>query len=327
MRTMSTGCQSMMAPIWICEPSIRGLKSSHSQASAQYIQPINNLTGLVSLSVPPSGLVELVSVMPETGSCDAAIASAARVSYSRDGAAIKPGDVAKDTQLIRYLMRHRHTSPFEMVEFKFRIKMTIAAARQMIRHRTASVNEVSLRYTEASCEFGLPDQFHYGYGVSKQSAGEIVHPNSGALVRDAKDCVEESQATYNMLLANGVPREEARAVLPVAQYTEFIWKCDLHNIMHFLKLRMDHTAQSEIRHVAGAMCQLVEARAPATIAAWRNYILDAVTFSADEQQICNEAGGKIESSHLTRLSLGERGEFITKLKKMGLSGQLHLDRK
>lgn len=282
---------------------------------------LDNRSGLVLIGIPPGGLVELIDVMPQTGSCDARIASSARVSYSRDGAAPKPADAAKDAQLINYLMRHRHTSPFEMVEFMFRIKMTIAAARQMVRHRTASINEVSLRYTEASCEFGLPDEFHYGYGASKQSSGDTVHPISASLVRLAQDAVEDARDTYNSLLTSGVPREEARAVLPVAQYTEFIWKCDLHNIMHFLKLRMDHTAQSEIRHVAGAIYDLVKPRAPATIAAWENHVLNAVTFSAAERQICNE-NPIIGPTHLAGLSPGERVEFASKIKKMGF--EMHL---
>ncbi len=289
--------------------------------------PVDNRSGLVLIGIPPGGLVELIDVMPQTGSCDARIASTARVSYSRDGASPKQADAAKDAQLISYLMRHRHTSPFEMVEFMFRVKMTLAAARQMGRHRTmqwSSINEVSLRYTEASCEFGLPDEFHHGYGASKQSSGETVHPNSAALVRAAQDSLEDARDAYNRLLTAGVPREEARAVLPVAQYTEFICKCDLHNIMHFLKLRMDHTAQSEIRHVAGAMYDLVKPRAPVTIAAWENFVLNAVVFSAVEQQICTEARGKIEPGHLARLSQGERGEFIAKLKKMGLDYQLQV---
>ncbi|MBX3357463.1 MAG: FAD-dependent thymidylate synthase [Phycisphaeraceae bacterium] len=232
------------------------------------------------------GFVALIDAMPrlvpQGQTADAAIVQAARVSYGQG-----TKKVSEDRGLIRYLLRHRHTTPFEMVEFKFHIAMPIFIARQWIRHRTANVNEYSARYSI------LPDRFYRPSleNVRKQSrsnrqGGEekfVVSPEAPAdEVRTAEEFLtflDESEALYQKYLGlteKGVSREMARIALPVSVYTEWYWKCDLHNILRFLSLRMDAHAQSEIREYAGAMAALISPIVPITMEAWRDYELDSV---------------------------------------------------
>lgn len=233
------------------------------------------------------GFVELVDMMPRivpigrTG--DYAVAQAARVSHAND----RIRTLQEDATLIRYLMRHRHTSPFEMVEFKFNVSLPIFVARQWIRHRTASVNEVSARYTELPDNYYIPGEWRR-QGTSNKQGGEepmeydpCFYESSDLSLGASGEGSAEDMALleYHRRLKAGVSRELARTCLPVSTYTRWYWKCDLHNIMHFLALRLDPHAQLEIRDYANAVLSLVEPLVPETIAAFRDYRLESVTLS------------------------------------------------
>lgn len=224
------------------------------------------------------GFVYLVDYMGG----DASIVQAARVSYG-----IGTKTVNEDRGLIRYLMRHQHTTPFEMVEFKFHLKLPIFVARQMIRHRTANVNEYSGRYSVMPDEFYVPPVEH----VTKQSAtnrqggGDAATPNEAAevlgIIEGEQRAVREG---YERMLELDIRRELARVNLGVAQYTEWYWKNDLHNLFRFLMLRMDDHAQYEIRVYAEAMAQIVKAVAPVAWEAFEDYVLKARKFSGLEME-------------------------------------------
>lgn len=259
------------------------------------------------------GFVRLIDVMGN----DAAIVQAARVSY---GSGTK--QVHEDRGLIRYLMRHQHTTPFEMVEFKFHIKLPIFVARQWIRHRTANVNEYSGRYSEMKDEFYLPatDQVRAQSAVNKQ--GRADEPLPPDVVSDIIDTMQESQqrqySEYQRFLGQGLAREIARATLPVSNYTEWYWKIDLHNLFHFLRLRIDPHAQYEIRVYGDAMAALVKNIVPLAWEAFEDYMLNAVKFSAPELKVL---ASLLEAGTLTAEELQQRGlsgrearEFIDKLK-------------
>ncbi len=193
------------------------------------------------------GFVRLVDSMGG----DDAIVQAARVSYGQG-----TSKVSQDRGLIRYLMRHRHTTPFEMVEFKFHCKMPIFVARQWVRHRTANINEYSLRYSEARDEFYMPDPEHIQFqsALNKQGRmGEVPIELKQKVFDSFKEISERSFAIYSELNEAGVARELARSILPVNLYTEWYWKNDLHNLLHFVGLRSDSHAQYEIRVFSDAM--------------------------------------------------------------------------
>lgn len=233
---------------------------------------------MLGLKIPclDRGFVYLVDYMGG----DASIVQAARVSYG-----IGTKTVNEDRGLIRYLMRHQHSTPFEMVEMKFHLKMPIFVARQMIRHRTANVNEYSGRYSIMPDEFYVPDPEHVSLQsqTNRQGGGEAVSPERAA---DVVALIEEEQRTvrdgYEKMLEWDIRRELARVNLGVSQYTEWYWKNDLHNIFHFLKLRLDAHAQYEIRVYAEAMARIVKAVAPIAYQAFEDYTLKAERFSAPE---------------------------------------------
>ena len=212
---------------------------------------------------------------------DDAIVQAARVSYGKG-----TRKVSQDRGLIRYLMRHRHTTPFEMVEFKFHAKMPIFVARQWVRHRTANINEYSLRYSEARDEFYIPDEEHilFQSKLNKQGRSGEVPADLKKKVQDYfRDISDKSYTIYSELNDAGIARELARAVLPVNLYTEWYWKNDLHNILHFLSLRLDPHAQYEIRIYAEAMEEIVKKIAPFAYEAFKDYVVGGMRFSSIEQ--------------------------------------------
>lgn len=223
------------------------------------------------------GFVRLIDVMGD----DDAIVQAARVSY---GAGTKR--VTEDRGLIRYLLRHMHTTPFEMVEFKFHIKLPIFVARQWIRHRTANVNEYSGRYSEMKDEFYVPsiDQIRPQSTTNKQGRSSDAMPREVAERIASRMEATQSQlyAEYQELLGEDLARELARINLPVSNYTEWYWKIDLHNLFHFLRLRIDPHAQYEIRVYGEAMAQLVKDVVPVAWEAFEDYILHAAKFSRNE---------------------------------------------
>lgn len=234
------------------------------------------------LSVLDHGFVRLVDVMGD----DAAIVQAARASYGNGTKTQR-----EDRDLIRYLLRHRHTSPFEMVEIKLHVKLPIFVERQWIRHRTASVNEVSGRYSELPEEFYLPDVASICKQATdnKQGRGEPLTPDEAAHIRSNMNAMGRDEFKhYRFTLNQGVSRELARINLPLSTYTEKYWKVDGHNLFHFLQLRMDHHAQWEIREYAKAVAKIVSDWLPCSWEAFQDYRLGAVTFSAKEMEILRE---------------------------------------
>ncbi len=239
------------------------------------------------------GFVYLVDYMGG----DASIVQSARVSYG-----LGTKTVSEDRGLIRYLMRHQHSTPFEMVELKFHLKMPIFVARQMIRHRTANVNEYSGRYSIMPDEFYVPSAEHVSVqsATNRQGGGEQVDAARAAEVIALIDTEQRMvRDGYEKMLDWDIRRELARVNLGVSQYTEWYWKNDLHNIFHFLKLRLDDHAQYEIRVYAEAMAQIVKAVAPIAWEAFEDYSLHATRFSG------------LEIEALTRLLGGSRDGWPT----------------
>lgn len=268
------------------------------------------------------GFVGLVDYMGD----DRAIVNAARVSYG-DGTKT----VRDDVGLVRYLLRHKHTTPFEMVEFKFHCKMPIFVARQWIRHRTASVNEYSARYSQMSDECYVPE-----VGDIKPQAKDNKQGRSGELsLKDSlevrefiKENNEHCHGNYTILLGDedhggylsqdfeGIARELARMVMPLNSYTEWYWKIDLHNLFRFLHLRMDSHAQYEIRAYANEMYGLIRPLVPIAADAFEDYVLNAITFSIMELNCLSKilAGRSVDELETTSgMSKGEWREFKTKL--------------
>ncbi len=266
------------------------------------------------------GFVRVIDYMGD----DAAVVQAARVSYGRG-----TRRVSEDAGLIRYLMRHRHTTPFEMCEIKFHVKLPIFIARQWIRHRTANVNEYSARYSILDREFYLPAPEHLAAqsASNRQGRGDVLEGEEAARVLDLLR--EDATRTYDHYVAmlneaadgspadpsrQGLARELARMNLTLNTYTQWYWKTDLHNLLHFLSLRADAHAQYEIRAYAEAMLAMVEAWVPQTYAAFRDYRLGAVTFSAGMLAIVKRMlDGEPVDQKASGLSKREWGEMMAAL--------------
>jgi len=235
---------------------------------------MSNIIEPIKTEVHNHGHVILVDFMGG----DQAIVDAARMSYNSP---IRRHD---SEGLIRYLYRHRHTTPFEMVEFKFQLKMPIFVARQWIRHRTASINELSGRYSELPNEYFMFDELSVQSQSNKQGRQDSRTVRSEEFLREIEALAAESFALYyDMVDANDdVAKEQARVVLPLSTYTEFVWKINLHNLLHFLKLRTDSHAQKEIRDYATVIEAHVADIVPAAYRAWVDYSKKAHTFSRQE---------------------------------------------
>lgn len=245
---------------------------------------------------------------------DASIVQAARVSYANG-----TKSVSDDRSLLRYLLRHRHTTPFEMVEFKFHIKCPIFVARQWLRHRTASVNEMSARYSIVPDEFYLPERLRYQSRVNKQGGEELFEEGTDEfLILKQKSSCDLAFHTYNNLLSKGCSRELARAHLPQCTFTEFYWKINLHNLLHFLELRMDSHAQKEIRDLAVQVYELIKPIVPVTCEAFEDYRIGSVTFSKSELSLLRDI---IKDPTSTRefASKSETTEFNEKIKNLFLN--------
>ena len=255
----------------------------------------------MQVNVLDHGFVRLVDTMPREN-LDNSIVQAARVSYG-DGTKTSRGD----TGLIRYLMRHWHTTPFEMVEFKFHIKMPIYIARQHLRHRTASVNEMSARYSIVPKEYYEPSELRGQSEINHQGSEGVVNIDQN----DMHSHLENSFDIYEKLLEDGCCREQARGNLPQSTYTEFYWKINLHNLMHYLHLRMDSHAQKEIQEYGKAMYDLVEPLVPITMKAFMDFRVDAIQLTGPEIRALKH--GEIIKSP------GERREFEAKLKRLNLN--------
>jgi thymidylate synthase (FAD) len=230
------------------------------------------------LPVLDQGFIRVVDYMGD----DAAVVQAARVSYGKG-----TKQVSTDQGLINYLMRHRHTTPFEMCEIKLHVKLPIFVARQWIRHRTASVNEYSARYSVLDDGSYRPEigQLAAQAAHNRQGRGEALDADTAAAALDRLDAsAKAAEATYHWLLGDapggpGLSRELARMVLPLSAYTQWYWKIDLHNLLHFIALRADPHAQYEIRVYADILTQIVEKWVPITAAAFRDYRLEGAALS------------------------------------------------
>lgn len=232
---------------------------------------------------------------------DKSIADAARVSYG-DGTRT----VNDDAGLISYLMEHNHGSPFEMCEIKIHVKLPIFVARQWIRHRTANVNEYSGRYSIMDTEFYLPEpeEMCEQSTTNKQGSGKVLsYEDAKEILQILKSDALRCQMSYNYLLnTKRFARESARANITLNHYTQWVWKCDLRNLLHFIKLRMDSHAQLEIRRYAEEIWRIVQAWVPAAANAFEEHQLYATHFSRMEsailQEIVNQDGIKNKIAHL-----------------------------
>lgn len=234
-----------------------------------------------TIAVLDDGFVRLVDVM----GTDSAIVQAARISYG-DGTKT-PSD---DRHLIRYLMRHRHTSPFEQCELKFHIRLPMDVMRQLVRHRTASLNEYSTRYSVAIDSYlkHFPENWRLQAKNNQQGSDGYVLDTDLDKATDytAKETqvLTDVSALYKVLIDAGVAREQARSILPLSTYTEIYWKINLHNLFHFLKLRLDSHAQQEIQMYAKAIYHFAKQAFPIATEAFDDYVLHSCTFSKQE---CN----------------------------------------
>jgi len=258
------------------------------------------------------GLIRVIDYMGD----DAAICQAARVSYGRGTKA-----VSDDRGLIRYLMRHWHSTPFEMCEVKFHVKLPIFVARQWIRHRTANVNEYSARYSVMDREFYIPAPEHLAAQstVNNQGRGQVLEGAEAARVLDLlrEDAMRAYDHYEDMLTPDaeagklGLARELARMNLPANVYTQWYWKIDLHNLFHFLRLRADVHAQYEIRIYAQIMCDIVKDWVPQAYAAFEDYRLGAVSVSATAKEVLKRRlAGEVVTAETSGMSKGEWREFV-----------------
>ena len=269
-------------------------------------------------NVGQEGFVRLVDTMPSQN-LDAAVVQAARIST---GAGVKTPDA--DRSLIRYLMRNRHTSPFEMVEFKFHLKMPVFIARQWMRHRMASINEYSGRYSEIPDQCYVPKvgDIRTQSAVNKQSSDPVEFPDIAAkgFVTAAKSLYDKSYNAYATAVENGIAREQARVILPQSMYTEFYWKMDLHNFLHFVRLRADAHAQKEIQDFAQACYDLVRPLVPVCCEAFEDYIKNSMTLSAKEVSALRKVFKDVKSIPAPEgLGKTEKAEFAAKIKRLGLT--------
>lgn len=254
------------------------------------------------------GLIRVVDYMGD----DSAITQAARVSYGRG-----TKSVSTDEGLIRYLMRHWHSTPFEMCEVKFHVKLPVFVARQWIRHRTANVNEYSARYSILDREFYIPSPEHLSAqsAVNRQGRGDLLEGEEAARVLDMlREDAMRSYDHYEAMLSQdgqkGLARELARMNLPANVYTQWYWKVDLHNLFHFLRLRADAHAQFEIRAYAETMCHIVKDWVPFAYRAFEDYRLGGTQLSAKGVEVLKRRlSGQTVTQENSGMSSGEWREF------------------
>ena len=287
---------------------------NHNELLAKYSEPIK---------VGKDGFIRLVDVMGD----DSSIVQAARTSYGKGTTTVQD-----DEGLIRYLMRHRHTTPFEMCEIKLHVRVPMDVWRQWIRHRMASVNEYSTRYSEVIDSWNTtpPEAWRLQSEDNKQgSANTCVPLETGKPLTMLEETgLAMARTAYITALQEGVAREKARQVMPLSTYTEAYWKIDLHNLLHFLQLRMDPHAQLEIREFANAIADIVEAWVPAAWSAFLDYRLGAITFSLQEIELLRSILGEelkywddnpdARKALFDQANLGstrERGDFVRKLRQ------------
>ncbi|UPY35146.1 FAD-dependent thymidylate synthase [Sediminicoccus sp. KRV36] len=275
-----------------------------------------------AMPVLDHGFLRVVDYMGDDG----AVVQSARVSYGRGTKAAN-----EDRGLIRYLMRHRHSTPFEMCEIKYHVKLPIFVARQWIRHRTANVNEYSARYSVMDREFYIPEpeQLAAQSSSNRQGRGDVLEGEDAALVLDMlREDATRNYDHYAWMLnedaagepmergRTGLARELARMNLTLNTYTQWYWKTDLHNLLHFLSLRGDAHAQYEIRVYAEAMLETVKAWVPLTYEAFADYRMGAVMMSAQMLAIVRRMlGGEVVTQESSGLSKREWRELMEVLER------------
>ena len=262
----------------------------------------SDLDGVLGHSFPvlDDGFIRVVDYM---GS-DESIVQAARVSYGKG-----TKSVSQDRGLIRYLMRHRHTTPFEMCEIKFHVRVPMDCWRQWIRHRTANVNEYSTRYSIAIDEAQRTDaeRWRLQSDDSKQGSSGYLETEIGASLSERERELQRlAREVYEERLDKGVAREQARKDLPLSTYTEAYWKIDLHNLFHFLSLRMDPHAQEEIRDYATVMGEQIVAKwVPLAWEAFCDYRMGSMFLT------------RIDRAIIAAIGRGERGEALAVAREAG----------
>lgn len=288
------------------------------------------------------GFVALVDMMPRIVPrgrfADSAIVQAARVSYGNG-----TKTVSEDSGLIRYLYRNTHTTPYEMVEFKLHCQMPIFIARQWIRHRTASVNEASARYSIMKDQFWIPsaDEVRAQSNKNKQvSEGHLAEVDSNDFCGWVDDTSKLAYYRYESAVKRGVGREQARVMLPLNIYTEWYWKMDLHNLFHFLGLRMHEHAQKEMRDYANAIYALVSPMVPTAAKAFMDYHhhmggmklsaleIDAIKRGRMETDFTESLGNPYHQFFVAVIDSDnkrERQESYVKFDRMGLKYHKHTE--
>ena len=281
---------------------------AQSQTTLRTVSPGMESHLYTAYPVLDHGFVRVIDYMGD----DAAICQAARVSYGKGTKSVQ-----NDEGLIRYLMRHWHSTPFEMCELKLHVKLPVFVARQWIRHRTANVNEYSARYSILDREFYIPapDKVAAQSVVNNQGRGEVLTGAEAAQVleilkADSTRAYDNYEAMISQDGQQGLARELARMNLPANIYTQWYWKVDLHNLFHFLRLRADAHAQYEIRVYADEMCKLVADWVPFAYRAFEDYRMGGATLSATALDCVRRmVGGEKVTQETSGMSKGEWREF------------------
>ncbi|OOY18041.1 FAD-dependent thymidylate synthase [Thioclava sp. DLFJ4-1] len=284
---------------------------AETQMTARAVSPGMEKRLYTAHEVLDHGVVRVIDYMGD----DNAIVQAARVSYGRGTKTVN-----SDAGLIRYLMRHWHSTPFEMCEVKFHVKLPVFVARQWIRHRTANVNEYSARYSILDREFYIPEASQLAAQSSQnhQGRGQVLEGAEAARVLDIlRDDAMRAYDHYEDMLTpdedagkQGLARELARMNLPTNIYTQWYWKVDLHNLFHFLRLRADSHAQYEIRVYADTMCDIVKDWVPAAYSAFEDYRLGGVNLSGKAVDLLKrKLNGETITQENSGMSKGEWREF------------------
>lgn len=301
------------------EEEIREARAAKTETRRPSVQALEEIL-FASNPVLDHGFVRVIDYMGDDG----AVVQAARVSYGRG-----TRRVTEDRDLIRYLMRHSHTTPFEMCEIKLHVKLPIFVARQWIRHRMANVNEYSARYSILDNEFYLPrpQDLAAQSKANRQGRGAVlVGVEADRVLEILSDDAERTYRNYRWILNEGIDnetqdaerqglsRELARINLTLNTYTQWYWKIDLHNLLHFLRLRADAHAQFEIRAYAESILSIVKRWVPVTYEAFTDYQLGAATLSRVALDVVRHlvAGGKVQKAPVS-LSKREWAELKTLL--------------
>ncbi len=261
------------------------IESTHAERLERpRVETLDRILG-EPLKVLDDGFVRVVDYMGD----DASIVQAARVSYGKG-----TKKVQEDRGLIRYLLRHRHTTPFEMCEIKLHVRVPMDCWRQWIRHRSASVNEYSTRYSIAidAAQATPPGEWRMQSTGNRQGSAGFVDAKTGdALTREEAQLHQDSRRIYEARIEKGVAREQARKDLPLSTYTEAYWKIDLHNLLHFLALRMEDHSQLEIRSYAKRIGEDIVAKwVPFTWEAFIDYRMNSIALSAIERDVIRAVG-------------------------------------